>query len=100
MPALALSRHAASRANQRGVPGRLIDALVANADLEHPVGGGCTVLRISRERLEGRDLRRTLGPACDRLRTLALVWSEQTSEVVTVLHDRGGAQGRRYRRAA
>ena len=97
---LALSRHAATRANQRGVPADTLRALIAYADVEQPAGGGRVVLRLSRERLRDRELRRTLGGTCDRLRTLALVWSQETGEVVTVLHDRGGAQGRRYRRAA
>ena len=46
-----LSKHAALRVQQRGVPHHLVAALMNHADFEAPVGGGCTVLRMTRERL-------------------------------------------------
>ena len=98
MTSLALSRHASVRANQRGVTHAMLDALIAHADLEAPVGGGCTVLRFSRERLMDRDLRASLGATADRLGSLAVILADGTGDVVTVLHDHGGADGRRYRR--
>jgi len=98
MPALTLTRHATIRAQQRGVPHGVLNALIAHADLEAPVGSGCTVLRFSRERLMDRDLRAALGATADRLGSLAIVLSDDTGEVVTVLHDHGGSEGRRYRR--
>lgn len=98
MSQVALTQHARTRCQQRGVPHHLISALVAHADVEAPVGGGCTVLRISRERLCGTDLRASLGADADQLGNLALVWSDRRGEVVTVLRDRGGRAGRRYRR--
>lgn len=57
----ALTQHAAVRTQQRGVPHHLIDALMSYADFEAPVGGGCTVLRMSRARLEDPDLADRLG---------------------------------------
>lgn len=99
MPALALTRHATIRAQQRGVPYEVLDALILHADMEAPVGSGCTVLRFSRERLRDRDLRASLGATADRLGSLAVVLCDDTGDVVTVLHDHGGAEGRRYRRA-
>lgn len=96
---LDLSRHAERRSRQRGVPHALLDALLANADVEAPAGSGCTVLRISRERLASAELRRSLGDACDRLGSLALIWSDATAEIVTVVHHKAGRAGRRYRRA-
>lgn len=99
MSPLALSRHADVRANQRGVTYEMLDALIAFADFEVPVRGGCTVLRLSRERLDDRELRATLGPLADRLRFLAIVVADDSGSVVTVLHDHGRSQGRRYRRA-
>jgi hypothetical protein len=98
MPTLALTRHATLRAQQRGVTHAMLDALIHNADVEAPVGGGCTVLRLSRERLMDRALRASLGPMADRLETLAVVLADETGEVVTVLRDHGGREGRRYRR--
>ena len=44
-----------------GVPHRLIDALMSYADFEAPVGGGCTVLRMTRDRLDVPDLTDRLG---------------------------------------
>ncbi len=93
---LALSRHALTRANQRGITHQLIRDLLELADVEEPVGGGCTVLRLSRRQLRDRDLRARLGSRADRLQNIALVWSAE-GEIVTVVHDHGGRAGRRYR---
>jgi len=97
MPSLSLSRHAAVRANQRGVTNAMLNALISYADYEAAAGDGCTVLRLSRDVLADRDVRRTLGAMADRLKNLAVVWSSATGEVITVLHDHGKAAGRRYR---
>lgn len=99
MPAFSMSHHAAVRANQRGITHQMIIDLLAHADVEAPVGRGCTVLRLSRRRLQDGDLRAGLGSNPDKLASLALVWSEDSAEVVTVMVDHGGAKGRRYRRA-
>lgn len=100
MAVIQLSRHATARLRQRGVSEALIEALMEHADVEVHVGGGCTALRCSRGQLADPNVRLAVGPDCDRLGSLALVFSSLTGEVVTVLHDRGGPQGRRYRRAA
>lgn len=96
--AYALSQHAALRSQQRGVPHHLIDALMRYADFEAPVGGGCTVLRMTKDGLGDPALGVSLGADRERLRGLSLVWSERTGEIVTVLRPRRGAAGRRYRR--
>lgn len=93
-----LTRHAHHRAQQRGVTAAMIEALIAWADLEIPAGDGCTVLRFSRERLRDRDLRAALGPTADRLGSVVVVMAPDCQAVVTVLHARAGAAGRRYRR--
>ena len=98
MPALDLSRHADLRANQRGVTHEMLHALIAYADIEAPVGKGCTVLRLSRGRLEDRALRSALGTMADRLRSLAIVVAGDGGTVVTVVHDHGKSGGRPYRR--
>jgi hypothetical protein len=95
---LALTRHATIRAQQRGVTHDVLDALIRHADVESPVGRNCTVLRFSRQRLMDRDLRASLGATVERLASLAVVLSDSTGDIVTVLHDHGGAAGRRYRR--
>jgi hypothetical protein len=96
--AFALSNHAVLRSQQRGVPHHLIDALMSYADFEAPVGGGCTVLRMTRDRLNDPDVAASLGTKRERLRGLSIVWSERTGEIVTVLRPRWGSAGRRYRR--
>ena len=97
MTVASLSRHAERRARQRGVPDGLIDLLLAHADVDAPAGSGCTVLRISRNRLAA--LRPRLGAAAERLSNLALIWSDRTAQVVTILRDHGTPAGRRYRAA-
>ena len=77
----------------------LLDALIAFADFEAPVGGSCSVLKLSRERLDDRELRATLGHLADRLRSPAVVVADDSGSIVTVLHDHGLSRGRRYRRA-
>lgn len=99
MHAFSLSSHARTRANQRGITHQMINDLLAHADIEAPVGGGCTVLRLSRQRLRDRDLKAELGSNPDKLAGLALIWSEDSAQVVTVMVDHGGAKGRRYRKA-
>jgi hypothetical protein len=94
----ALSNHAATRVQQRGLPHHLIDALMSHADFEAPVGGGCTVLRMTRDRLSDPDVAACLGADRERLRGLSIVWSDRTGEIVTILRPRRGPAGRRYRR--
>lgn len=98
MYSVSLSQHARVRANQRGITHRMISDLIALADVEAPVGGGCTVLRVSRERLRESDVRADFASNPDKLASLALIWSDEAAEVVTLLVDHGGAKGRRYRR--
>jgi len=95
---LSLSHHAAIRLQQRGLPHHLIEALMSHADYEAPVGGGCMVLRMSRDRLRDPEVASSLGADRERLRGLSVVWSEQTGEIVTVLRPRRRPMGRRYRR--
>jgi hypothetical protein len=73
MSSFSMSRHAEIRANQRGVTHAMIETLIAHADVETPVGRGCTALRISRRQLQDRELRQSLGSKCDRLASLALI---------------------------
>jgi hypothetical protein len=98
MTSLALTRHASVRANQRGVTNSMLETLIAHADIEAAVGGGCTVLRLSRQSLRDGELRVSLGPSLDRLGSLAVILANDTGEVVTVMRDHGGRNGRRYRR--
>lgn len=98
MSLLALTQHARARASQRGLPHAVIDALLAYADVEVPVGGGCTCLRCSREALRAAEIRSLIGPVADRLQDLRAIVADDDGQVVTVFRDRGGRAGRRYRR--
>ena len=97
VPALDLTAHATIRANQRGVPHHLIDLLLENADIDAPIGSGCRLLRISRQRLRDRSVRRAIGAEADRMGRLAIIWSDDAAAVVTVLHHYEGRAGKRYR---
>lgn len=99
MSSLPLTRHADLRAKQRGVTHATLEALIAYADVEAPVGSGCTAIRLSRGRLQDRELRSNLGPLADRLRSLSAIVANNSGDVVTVIRDHGRAAGRRYRRA-
>jgi len=99
MTQFSLTRHAAVRANQRGVTIELIEALLLYADIEFSVGGGCTCLRCSREALKAAELRARIGSIAEQLRGLRAIVADDDGQIVTVLHDHGNGAGRRYRRA-
>ena len=98
MTTSSLTRHATTRANQRGVTLELINALLMFADVEVPVDDGCTCLRCSRKALAVADLRGMLGSIAERLKGLRAIVADDTGQIVTVFHDHGRAAGRRYRR--
>jgi hypothetical protein len=99
MTTFSLTKHARTRANQRGITLELIEALLVFADMEVPAEGGCTCLRCSREALAAAELRAVIGSIAERLQGLAAIVADDTGEIVTVFHDHGRADGRRYRRA-
>lgn len=92
---LEISQHAAVRMNQRGVPRQLLEQVLIHADVEVPVGRGCTSFSVSRERLGDRDVRRSFGAQVDHAAGIAVVCGDMGA-VVTVLRVRREA-GRRYR---
>ena len=79
------------------MPHHLLRLLIAHADNDAPAGGSCRLLRISRQCLEDRSLHAEVRAQADRLASLAVIWSDSTASVVTVLHHRPGRAGRRYR---
>ena len=83
-----LSRHARRRCQQRGVRLDALAAFLDHHDLDRPVGGNCRVLRMSRGR--ARTARTGLGPqTAERFERLAVILSEETGQIVSVMHDRG-----------
>jgi hypothetical protein len=90
---LSFSDHALRRARQRGVPLRIIEFIIDNADLRTRVGGACQGLMISRRKLA----RLSEAPPADRDRAEGVTVVVAGGTVVTVLHPQG-ERGRRYRR--
>lgn len=85
-----LSRHARIRCAQRGVTPEFLATIFQHADVQRPVGGNCRLERISRAQARALNLD-------DRLGRYAVVVSDTTAEVVTVmpLH-RHGRMARRH----
>ena len=69
-----LTDHARKRAQARGVPMRILEAIYSNADRSPFVGSGCRSLMVSR-----RQLARLDGsiPAADRERPVSRRWSSR-----------------------
>jgi hypothetical protein len=91
-----LTNHARGRAQVRGVPMRIVDAIYANADRSPFVGSGCRSLMVSRRQL---DRLADKIPAADRERMdgVVLVVDPKSNAIITVLHAHSPT-GRRYRR--
>jgi hypothetical protein len=85
------SSHSKVRAAQRGVTNRFMNAILSYADVDRPIGGNCRLLRVSRQRSDALNID-------DRLGRYALIWSDNTAQIVTVMPLHDGAAGRRYRR--
>ena len=85
------SKHAERRIRQREATLEDVDWLLEHADIDVPVGGNCRALRVHRRTarfLEGGD----------RLCRYAVIVSDDTGEIVTVLLHRPGPRGRHYRK--
>ncbi len=92
-----LSKHATTRVQQRGVRQWVVDSLFNEADVEHPVGGGCRALTLSRRRVV--ELRGE-GASVGELEVLGrhfLVISPDGT-IVTIGKVQSGTKGRHYRR--
>ncbi len=85
-----LSRHASRRMQQRGVSPTFLVEILDNADVECPANDNCRLYRVTRE------LARSLGN--DRLSRFAIIWSDDSGKVVTVVPVVRGRSGRSYRR--
>jgi hypothetical protein len=83
-----LSKHAQTRCQQRGIPKHVVKLLIDHADIERPVGGGCSMLRVSR--------RQASAIKTDKLARFALIWSNTQQQVVSVFPVHSSGAGRRY----
>lgn len=93
---LIMTDHALRRAQTRGVPMRIVEAICANADRSPFVGSGCRSLMVSHRQL---DRLQDSIPAADleRMEGVILVIDPNTKTVITVLHAHS-PNARRYRR--
>jgi hypothetical protein len=91
-----LTDHARQRAQDRGIPLRILGAIFAHADRRPHVGNGCRSLMVSRRKLKAL---KDLIPAADRERMdgVVLVMDREIRVIVKVIHA-SSAGGRRYRR--
>lgn len=94
---IALTRHAAIRARQRGIPDRLLAILLAHADRELYAGGECSSLRLSKRGAKGLVAEGVATPD-EAARVAGLVAVDGRRGVVSVLRATAGRRGRRYRR--
>lgn len=92
-----MSRHALQRSQQRGIPLQMIEAVLESHDLDFEVGDDCRVLRVSRAAAAAISTKRTGRQVTEKLAGLAVIWSDRTNQVVTVVHDKGQRSARRYR---
>lgn len=73
-----LSRHASIRCAQRGLRPDFVSAILEHADIQRPAGRNCRLERVSRTKAQSLNLD-------DRLGRYALIVSDTTAEVVTVM---------------
>jgi len=92
-----LSRHAQLRLKQRGIPHRVLSALLDHADRVIHAGAGCETHGVSRKAIKALVADGALAPD-DAARATRIVALLGGGMVVSVLRHMNGARGRRYRR--
>jgi len=85
-----LSRHASRRMKQRGVATSFLFDILDNADVERAANDNCRLYRVT------KSLARSLGN--DRLSRFAIIWSDDTGQIVTVVPVVRGRAGAPYRK--
>jgi hypothetical protein len=88
------SRHAITRAQQRGITPAQIDAVRRYADMDCPRGGGCVSIWISMKELQQLAPSTPEGISIDRLQGLIVLESEDAA-CVTIVRNR---KSKTYRR--
>lgn len=95
---LSLTLHAVQRMQQRGIPERLVHAVLDHHDIEFEAGSGCRIIRVSRRKATSTGTFGIPKQDAEKLSRLALVYSDNGARVVTVRRDHSSRIGRRYRR--
>lgn len=86
-----MSAHAQLRCQARGVRDAFVGAILTHADVDHPIGDNCRIIRVSRQRAQRLNID-------DRLGRYAVIWSDDTSRIVTILPIHDSSSAARYRR--
>jgi hypothetical protein len=93
----AMSDHARTRSQQRGIRTAYIWLILGEHDVSIPCGDGCRSISISRSSLIHLCKEGFTPQLVDKVNGVTLVINERERTVVTVLHQSGRA-GRHYRR--
>ena len=64
--------------------GELINVILEYADVQHALGGGRVVLRLSPRRASDPVIREALGREARRLKDVSVLWDEDAGEIVRV----------------
>lgn len=86
-----MSSHAQDRCQARGIRQDFVGAILSHADVGRPIGDNCRIIRVSRQRARRLNID-------DRLGRYAVIWSDDTARIVTILPLLEGASAARYRR--
>lgn len=86
-----MSSHAQHRCQARGLRQTFIGAILVNADVDRPIGDNCRIIRVSRQRAQHLNID-------DRLGRYAVIWSDDSARIVTILPLYEGTSAARYRR--
>ena len=84
------SAHCLKRCQDRGIRSAFLAKILDHADVDHAIGDNCRLLRVN-------DKTAIALNAGDKLSRYAVVWSDRTSQIVTVLPIHSGRRGARYR---
>jgi hypothetical protein len=76
----------------------LIALVMDHHDIEFDINDDCRLLRLSRGMAAAIATSERVPSDAQRLASFALIHSDRTGRVVTVLRDHAGHSGRRYRR--
>jgi hypothetical protein len=93
-----LSRHAAVRAQQRGISPAQLSAIATYADMENRLGGDCYALWISKKALRRLGPLTSEGVPTDRLKGLTILQGDDDTLVTTFRSERSKAYRQDVRR--
>ena len=91
------SLHARQRSQQRGIPLSLVENILELYDCDAEAGDDCRVLRVSRNAARNFAAAGGDRQIIERLSGIAIVRSDRTSRIVTVIRDGRNRAARRYR---